>query len=199
MTKSNTITITVAGAAPVITISASTTSLPASGGSVTFSGTTDYPAGTVLYLWESTPGATFVYTGISATVSSTGTYSMPTPINIPANSSAGTQNYAFFTGNSSSSSNVQSPQVAVAVAGAPSISISASSTSLPATGGTVTITGTSNYGTGQSMYLFYNGSNTGTTTTSSTGGFSFSQPVPANSSTVAVSDSVYVSDNSAGT
>jgi hypothetical protein len=191
LVKSNEITITVAGA-PTISLSASSTSIPYSGGTITFSGTTNEAAGSTVYWVINGPSGE--YNSGSTTVSSSGTFSFSQTF--PANSLDVSQTYSAY----AQIGTVTSNTVALTQAAAPAtITISASSTSLPASGGTVTITGSSNYPGGSAMYLFYNGANTANTTTSSNGSFSFSITVPANSSASSVTDTVYVSDNSAGT
>lgn len=190
LTRSNTVTITVAGTTETMSISLSTTSIPASGGSVTVSGTTNAPVGTSIHVLANTIVQ-------STTVGSGGTFS--SIFTIPANTTTSTITWAFAAQDMVTlfSTNVIS---ATQAASTVTITISASSTSLPASGGTISLTGTSNYGSGHTMYLFYNGSYTqATTTTSSSGGFSFSFLITANSTTSTITDTLFVSDNSSGT
>jgi hypothetical protein len=80
---SNTVTVTEAGATPTITISASPTSLPDTGGIVSISGTTNEPDGTAFELY-----ANGVDTGVGAT-SAGGTFGMS--YTVPANTGIAAQ------------------------------------------------------------------------------------------------------------
>jgi len=218
MTKSNILETTVQGVAPSISITASTTSLPSSGGTVDFTGSTDLPAGTTLEIQvtggTSTMGYSGIYgyadpitisggggtTGIAGyvTVGSGGSISFS--VNIPSNSSGSTVTYDVYVEDPTTST--VSNTVAISVAStSQSITLTGqSATTLPSSGGSVTFEGTATgYNPGQIFYVFVNGVNTTTTTLGQHYTFSFTLSFPANASTSQVTYDVDVSDNTSNT
>ena len=187
MTKSNVLDVTVQGAAPSISITASTTSLPSSGGTVDFTGSTDLPAGTTLDI--------YVNAGNVGTVTVSGG-SISFSVNIPSNSSGSTVTYDVYLVDPATGT--QSNTVAISVAPASkSIALtSQSATTLPSSGGSVTFAGTAvGYNPGQVFYVFVNGRMVTTTTLGQHYTFSFTLDFPANNSTNPVTYSIDVSDN----
>jgi len=192
MTKSNVFDVQVQGAAPSISITASTTSLPSSGGTVSFTGTTDLPAGTTLdiYVNAGNVGTTSVGSGGSISFS----------VNIPSNSSGSSVTYDVYV--EDPTTGTQSNTVAISVAPtSQSITLTGqSATTLPSSGGSVTFEGTATgYNPGQIFYVFVNGVNTTTTTLGQHYTFSFTLSFPANTSTSQVTYDVDVSDNTSNT
>jgi len=187
MTKSNVLDVTVQGAAPSISITASTTSLPSSGGTVDFTGSTDLPAGTTLDI--------YVNAGNVGTVTVSGG-SISFSVNIPSNSSGSTVTYDVYLVDPATGT--QSNTVAISVAPASkSIALtSQSATTLPSSGGSVTFAGTAvGYNPGQVFYVFVNGRMVTTTTLGQHYTFSFTLDFPANDTTSPVTYSIDVSDN----
>ena len=187
MTKSNVLDVTVQGAAPSISITASTTSLPSSGGTVSFTGSTDLPAGTTLDI--------YVNAGNVGTVTVSGG-SISFSVNIPSNSSGSTVTYDVYLVDPATGT--QSNTVAISVAPASkSITLtSQSATTLPSSGGSVTFAGTAvGYNPGQVFYVFVNGHMITTTTLGSNNTFSFALDFPANNTTNPVTYAIDVSDN----
>ena len=187
MTKSNVLDVTVQGAAPSISITASTTSLPSSGGTVNFTGSTDLPAGTTLDI--------YVNAGNIGTVTVSGG-SISFSVNIPSNSSGSTVTYDVYLVDPVTGT--QSNTVAISVAPASkSITLtSQSATTLPSSGGSVTFAGTAiGYNPGQVFYVFVNGRMITTTTLGQHYTFSFTLDFPANDTTSPVTYSIDVSDN----
>jgi len=187
MTKSNVLDVTVEGAAPSISITASTTSLPSSGGTVDFTGSTDLPAGTTLDI--------YVNAGNVGTVTVSGG-SISFSVNIPSNSSGSTVTYDVYLVDPATGT--QSNTVAISVAPASkSIALtSQSATTLPSSGGSVTFAGTAvGYNPGQVFYVFVNGRMVTTTTLGQHYTFSFTLDFPANDTTSPVTYSIDVSDN----
>jgi len=187
MTKSNVLDVTVQGAAPSISITASTTSLPSSGGTVDFTGSTDLPAGTTLDI--------YVNAGNVGTVTVSGG-SISFSVNIPSNSSGSTVTYDVYLVDPATGT--QSNTVAISVAPASkSIALtSQSATTLPSSGGSVTFAGTAiGYNPGQVFYVFVNGRMITTTTLGQHYTFSFTLDFPANDSTSPVTYTIDVSDN----
>jgi hypothetical protein len=187
MTKSNVLDVTVQGAAPSISITASTTSLPSSGGTVDFTGSTDLPAGTTLDI--------YVNAGNVGTVTVSGG-SISFSVNIPSNSSGSTVTYDVYLVDPATGT--QSNTVAISVAPASkSIALtSQSATTLPSSGGSVTFAGTAvGYNPGQVFYVFVNGRMVTTTTLGQHYTFSFTLDFPANNTTSPVTYSIDVSDN----
>jgi len=187
MTKSNVLDVTVQGAAPSISITASTTSLPSSGGTVNFTGSTDLPAGTTLDI--------YVNAGNIGTVTVSGG-SISFSVNIPSNSSGSTVTYDVYLVDPVTGT--QSNTVAISVAPASkSITLtSQSATTLPSSGGSVTFAGTATgYNPGQVFYVFVNGQMVTTTTLGQHYTFSFTLDFPANNSTSPVTYTIDVSDN----
>jgi len=187
MTKSNILDVTVQGAAPSISITASTTSLPSSGGTVNFTGSTDLPAGTTLDI--------YVNAGNVGTVTVSGG-SISFSVNIPSNSSGSTVTYDVYLVDPATGT--QSNTVAISVAPASkSIALtSQSATTLPSSGGSVTFAGTAvGYNPGQVFYVFVNGRMVTTTTLGQHYTFSFTLDFPANNTTNPVAYAIDVSDN----
>jgi len=187
MTKSNILDVTVQGAAPSISITASTTSLPSSGGTVNFTGSTDLPAGTTLDI--------YVNAGNVGTVTVSGG-SISFSVNIPSNSSGSTVTYDVYLVDPATGT--QSNTVAISVAPASkSIALtSQSATTLPSSGGSVTFAGTATgYNPGQVFYVFVNGQMVTTTTLGQHYTFSFTLDFPANNTTSPVTYAIDVSDN----
>jgi len=187
MTKSNVLDVTVQGAAPSISITASTTSLPSSGGTVSFTGSTDLPAGTTLDI--------YVNAGNVGTVTVSGG-SISFSVNIPSNSSGSTVTYDVYLVDPATGT--QSNTVAISVAPASkSIALtSQSATTLPSSGGSVTFAGTATgYNPGQVFYVFVNGQMVTTTTLGQHYTFSFTLDFPANNTTSPVTYAIDVSDN----
>ena len=192
MTKSNILETTVQGVAPSISITANTTSLPSSGGTVSFTGSTDLPAGTTLdiYVNAGNVGTTSVGSGGSISFS----------VNIPSNSSGSTVTYDVYV--EDTTTGTQSNTVAISVAStSQSITLTGqSATTLPSSGGSVTFEGTATgYNPGQIFYVFVNGVNTTTTTLGQHYTFSFTLSFPANTSTSQVTYDIDVSDNTSNT
>ena len=188
MTKSNVLDVTVQGAAPSISITASTTSLPSSGGTVNFTGSTDLPAGTTLDIYVNAGNVGTV------TVSSGGSISFS--VDIPSNSSGSTVTYDVYLVDPATGT--QSNTVAISVAPASkSITLtSQSATTLPSSGGSVTFAGTATgYNPGQVFYVFVNGRMVTTTTLGQHYTFSFTLDFPANDTTSPVTYTIDVSDN----
>ena len=187
MTKSNVLDVTVQGAAPSISITASTTSLPSSGGTVNFTGSTDLPAGTTLDI--------YVNAGNIGTVTVSGG-SISFSVNIPSNSSGSAVTYDVYLVDPATGT--QSNTVAISVAPASkSIALtSQSATTLPSSGGSVTFAGTATgYNPGQVFYVFVNGQMITTTTLGQHYTFSFTLDFPANDTTNPVAYAIDVSDN----
>jgi hypothetical protein len=192
MTKSNVLDLTVEGAAPSITITTSTTSLPSSGGTVNFTGSTDLPAGTTLdiYVNAGNVGTTSVGSGGSISFS----------VAIPSNPSGSTVTYDVYV--EDPTTGTQSNTVAISVApSSMSITLTGqSATTLPSSGGSVTFEGTATgYNPGQIFYVFVNGVNTTTTTLGQHYTFSFTLSFPANDTTNPVTYAIDVSDNTSNT
>jgi len=192
MTKSNVFDVQVQGVAPSISITANTTSLSSSGGTVDFTGSTDLPAGTTLdiYVNAGNVGSTSVGSGGSISFS----------VAIPSNSSGSTVTYDVYV--EDPTTGTQSNTVAISVAPA-SMSITLtgqSATTLPSSGGSVTFEGTATgYNPGQIFYVFVNGVNTTTTTLGQHYTFSFTLNFPANDTTSPETYAVDVSDNTSNT
>ena len=192
MTKSNVFDVQVQGVAPSISITANTTSLSSSGGTVDFTGSTDLPAGTTLdiYVNAGNVGSTSVGSGGSISFS----------VAIPSNSSGSTVTYDVYV--EDPTTGTQSNTVAISVAPA-SMSITLtgqSATTLPSSGGSVTFEGTATgYNPGQIFYVFVNGVNTTTTTLGQHYTFSFTLNFPANDTTSPETYTIDVSDNTSNT
>jgi len=187
MTKSNVFDVQVQGVAPSISITANTTSLPSSGGTVSFTGSTDLPAGTTLDI--------YVNAGNIGTVTVSGG-SISFSVDIPSNSSGSTVTYDVYLVDPATGT--QSNTVAISVAPASkSIALtSQSATTLPSSGGSVTFAGTATgYNPGQVLYVFVNGQMITTTTLGQHYTFSFALNFPANNSTNPVTYAIDVSDN----
>jgi len=192
MTKSNVLDVQVQSAAPSISITASTTSLSSSGGTVSFTGSTNLSAGTTLdiYVNAGNVGTTSVGSGGSISFS----------VNIPSNSSGSTVTYDVYV--EDPTTGTQSNTVAISVAStSQSITLTGqSATTLPSSGGSVTFEGTATgYNPGQIFYVFVNGVNTTTTTLGQHYTFSFTLSFPANTSTSQVTYDIDVSDNTSNT
>jgi len=192
MTKSNVLDVQVQSAAPSISITASTTSLSSSGGTVSFTGSTNLSAGTTLdiYVNAGNVGTTSVGSGGSISFS----------VNIPSNSSGSTVTYDVYV--EDPTTGTQSNTVAISVAPtSQSITLTGqSATTLPSSGGSVTFEGTATgYNPGQIFYVFVNGVNTTTTTLGQHYTFSFTLSFPANTSTSQVTYDIDVSDNTSNT
>jgi len=192
MTKSNVFGVQVQGVAPSISITASTTSLSSSGGTVSFTGTTNLPAGTTLdiYVNAGNVGSTSVGSGGSISFS----------VAIPSNSSGSTVTYDVYL--EYPTTGTLSNTVAISVVPASkSITLTGqSATTLPSSGGSVTFEGTATgYNPGQIFYVFVNGVNTTTTTLGQHYTFSFTLNFPANDTTSPVTYAVDVSDNTGNT
>ncbi len=188
MTKSNVLDVTVQGAAPSISITASTTSLPSSGGTVSFTGSTDLPAGTTLDIYVNAGNVGTVTVGSGGSISFS--------VNIPSNSSGSSVTYDVYLVDPATGT--QSNTVAISVAPASqSIALtSQSATTLPSSGGSVTFAGTATgYNPGQVFYVFVNGQMVTTTTLGQHYTFSFTLNFPANNSTSPVTYAIDVSDN----
>jgi len=187
MTKSNVFDVQVQGVAPSISITANTTSLPSSGGTVSFTGSTDLPAGTTLDI--------YVNAGNIGTVTVSGG-SISFSVDIPSNSSGSTVTYDVYLVDPATGT--QSNTVAISVAPASkSIALtSQSATTLPSSGGSVTFAGTATgYNPGQVFYVFVNGQMVTTTTLGQHYTFSFTLDFPANDTTSPVTYTIDVSDN----
>jgi len=192
MTKSNVLDVTVEGAAPSITITASTTSLPSSGGTVSFTGSTDLPAGTTLDIYVNAGNVGTVTVGSGGSISFS--------VNIPSNSSGSSVTYDVYLVDPATGT--QSNTVAISVAPASkSIALtSQSATTLPSSGGSVTFAGTATgYNPGQVFYVFVNGQMVTTTTLGQHYTFSFTLNFPANNTTSPVTYAIDVSDNTSNT
>ena len=188
MTKSNILDVTVQGAAPSISITASTTSLPSSGGTVDFTGSTDLPAGTTLDIYVNAGNVGTVTVGSGGSISFS--------VDIPSNSSGSTVTYDVYLVDPATGT--QSNTVAISVAPASkSITLtSQSATTLPSSGGSVTFAGTAvGYNPGQVFYVFVNGQMVTTTTLGQHYTFSFTLDFPANNTTSPVTYTIDVSDN----
>jgi len=188
MTKSNVLDVTVEGAAPSISITASTTSLPSSGGTVDFTGSTDLSAGTTLDIYVNAGNVGTVTVGSGGSISFS--------VNIPSNSSGSTVTYDVYLVDPATGT--QSNTVAISVAPASkSIALtSQSATTLPSSGGSVTFAGTAvGYNPGQVFYVFVNGRMVTTTTLGQHYTFSFTLDFPANNTTNPVAYAIDVSDN----
>ena len=188
MTKSNVFDVQVQGAAPSISITASTTSLPSSGGTVDFTGSTDLPAGTTLDIYVNAGNIGTVTVGSGGSISFS--------VDIPSNSSGSTVTYDVYLVDPATGT--QSNTVAISVAPASkSITLtSQSATTLPSSGGSVTFAGTAvGYNPGQVFYVFVNGRMITTTTLGQHYTFSFTLDFPANNTTSPVTYSIDVSDN----
>ena len=192
MTKSNILETTVQGAAPSISITANTTSLPSSGGTVNFTGSTNLSAGTTLdiYVNAGNVGTTSVGSGGSISFS----------VNIPSNSSGSTVTYDVYVEDPTTSTVSNTVAISVAPTSTSITLTGQSATTLPSSGGSVTFEGTATgYNPGQIFYVFVNGVNTTTTTLGSHYTFSFTLSFPANTSTSPVTYDVDVSDNTSNT
>ena len=192
MTKSNVFDVAVQGASPFISITASTTSLSSSGGTVDFTGTTNLPAGTTLdiYVNAGNVGTTSVGSGGSISFS----------VAIPSNPSGSTVTYDVYV--EYPATGTLSNTVAISVAPASkSITLTGqSATTLPSSGGSVTFEGTATgYNPGQIFYVFVNGVNTTTTTLGQHYTFSFTLNFPANDTTSPETYTIDVSDNTSNT
>ena len=192
MTKSNVFDVAVQGASPFISITASTTSLSSSGGTVDFTGTTNLPAGTTLdiYVNAGNVGSTSVGSGGSISFS----------VAILSNSSGSTVTYDVYL--EYPTTGTLSNTVAISVAPASkSITLTGqSATTLPSSGGSVTFEGTATgYNPGQIFYVFVNGVNTTTTTLGQHYTFSFTLNFPANDTTSPETYAIDVSDNTGNT
>jgi len=194
MTKSNVLDLTVQGAAPSISITASTTSLPSSGGTVDFTGSTNLPAGSTVYWVINGPSGE--YDSGSTTVSSSGTFSFSDTF--PANTYSVPETYSVYAQIGSVTSNTLTITVAAV---SKSINLtSQSATTLPSSGGTVTFSGTATgYNPGQVFYVFVNGQMVTTTTLGQHYTFSFTLNFPANDTTSPETYAVDVSDNTSNT
>ena len=192
MTKSNVFDVQVQGAAPSISITASTTSLPSSGGTVDFTGTTNLPAGTTLdiYVNAGNVGSTSVGSGGSISFS----------VAIPSNSSGSTVTYDVYVEDPTTGTLSNTVAISVAPASKSITLTGQSATTLPSSGGSVTFEGTATgYNPGQIFYVFVNGVNTTTTTLGQHYTFSFTLSFPANDTTSPVTYAVDVSDNTSNT
>jgi len=192
MTKSNVLDVTVEGAAPSITITTSTTSLPSSGGTVDFTGTTNLPAGTTLdiYVNAGNVGSTSVGSGGSISFS----------VAIPSNPSGSTVTYDVYLEDPTTGTLSNTVAISVAPASKSITLTGQSATTLPSSGGSVTFEGTATgYNPGQIFYVFVNGVNTTTTTLGQHYTFSFTLNFPANDTTSPVTYAVDVSDNTSNT
>jgi len=192
MTKSNVLDVQVQGVAPSISITASTTSLPSSGGTVDFTGSTDLPAGTTLdiYVNAGNVGTTSVGSGGSISFS----------VNIPSNPSGSTVTYDVYVEDPTTSTLSNTVAISVAPASKSIALTSQSATTLPSSGGTVNFLGTATgYNPGQVFYVFVNGVNTTTTTLGQHYTFSFTLNFPANDTTSPETYAVDVSDNTSNT
>jgi len=188
MTKSNVFDVQVQGAAPSISITANTTSLPSSGGTVNFTGSTDLPAGTTLDIYVNAGNVGTVTVGSGGSISFS--------VDIPSNSSGSTVTYDVYLVDPATGT--QSNTVAISVAPASkSITLtSQSATTLPSSGGSVTFAGTAvGYNPGQVFYVFVNGQMVTTTTLGQHYTFSFTLDFPANNTTSPVTYTIDVSDN----
>ena len=188
MTKSNVFDVQVQGVAPSISITASTTSLPSSGGTVNFTGSTDLPAGTTLDIYVNAGNVGTVTVGSGGSISFS--------VAIPSNSSGSTVTYDVYLVDPATGT--QSNTVAISVAPASkSIALtSQSATTLPSSGGSVTFAGTATgYNPGQVFYVFVNGQMVTTTTLGQHYTFSFTLDFPANNTTSPVTYAIDVSDN----
>jgi len=190
MTKSNVFDVQVQGVAPSISITASTTSLPSSGGTVNFTGSTNLPAGSTVYWVINGPSGE--YDSGSTTVSSSGTFSFSDTF--PANTYSVPETYSVYAQIGSVTSNTLTITVAAV---SKSINLtSQSATTLPNSGGTVTFSGTATgYNPGQVFYVFVNGHMITTTTLGQHYTFSFTLDFPANNTTSPVTYTIDVSDN----
>ena len=215
MTKSNVLETTVQGAAPSISITASTTSLPSSGGTVDFTGSTDLPAGTTLEIQVTGGTSTMGYsgdvygyadpitisggggtTGIAGyvTVGSGGSISFS--LSFTSNLTGSTVTYGVYLLDPATGTQSNTVTISIAPASKSITLTSQSATTLPSSGGSVTFAGTATgYNPGQVFYVFVNGVNTTTTTLGSNNTFSFTLDFPANNTTSPVTYSIDVSDN----
>jgi len=219
MTKSNVFDVTVEGAAPSISIAASTTSLSSSGGTVNFTGSTDLPAGTTLEIQVTGGTSTMGYsggvygysdpitisggggtTGIAGyvTVGSGGSISFS--LNFTSNPSASTVTYGVYVEDTTTGTQSNTVTISIAPASKSITLTSQSATTLPSSGGSVTFSGTATgYNPGQVFYVFVNGVNTTTTTLGSDYTFSFTLNFPANDTTSPETYTIDVSDNTSNT
>jgi len=219
MTKSNVFDVTVEGAAPSISITASTTSLSSSGGTVDFTGSTDLPAGTTLEIQVTGGTSTMGYsggvygyadpitisggggtTGIAGyvTVGSGGSISFS--LNFSSNPSASTVTYGVYVEDTTTGTQSNTVTISIAPASKSITLTSQSATTLSSSGGSVTFSGTATgYNPGQVFYVFVNGVNTTTTTLGSDYTFSFTLSFPANDTTSPVTYTIDVSDNTSNT
>jgi hypothetical protein len=192
MTKSNVFGVQVQGAAPSISITASTTSLPSSGGTVNFTGSTNLPSGATLDI--------YVNAGNVATTSVGSGGSISFSVNIPSNSSGSTVTYDVYVEDPTTSTVSNTVAISVAPTSQSITLTGQSATTLPSSGGSVTFEGTATgYNPGQIFYVFVNGVNTTTTTLGQHYTFSFTLSFPANTSTSQVTYDVDVSDNTSNT
>jgi len=192
MTKSNVLDITVQGVAPSISITASTTSLSSSGGTVNFTGSTDLPAGTTLdiYVNAGNVGTTSVGSGGSISFS----------VAIPSNPTGSTVAYGVYVEDPTTSTRSNTVAISVAPASKSITLLSPSATTLPSSGGSVNFEGTATgYNPGQIFYVFVNGVNTTTTTLGQHYTFSFTLNFPANDTTSPETYAIDVSDNTSNT
>ena len=193
MTKSNVLDVTVEGATPSISITASTTSLPSSGGTVDFTGSTNLPAGSTVYWVINGPSGE--YDSGSTTVSSSGTFSFSETF--PANTYSVPETYSVYAQIGSVTSNTLTITVAAI---SESINLtSQSATTLPSSGGTVSFTGTTNLPAGTTLDIYVNAGNVGTTSVGSGGSISFSVAIPSNPTGSTVTYDVYVENPTTGT
>jgi len=192
MTKSNVLEEVVQGVAPSISITTNTTSLPSSGGTVDFTGSTNLPAGTTLYIYVNAGNVG------SLTVGSGG--SLAFSINIPGNASGSTVTYDVYVVYPTTKTSSNTVAISVAPASMSITLTGQSAKSLPSSGGSVTFEGTATgYNPGQVFYVFVNGVNTTTTTLGQHYTFSFTLSFPANTSTSQVTYDIDVSDNTGNT
>jgi len=218
MTKSNVLDVTVQGAAPFITITASTTSLPSSGGTVDFTGSTDLPAGTTLEIQvtggTSAMSSSSIYgsadpititggggtTGIAGyvTVGSGGSISFS--LNFTSNPTGSTVTYGVYVEDTTTGTQSNTVTISIAPASKSITLTSQSATTLSSSGGSVTFSGSATgYNPGQVFYVFVNGVNTTTTTLGSNLTFSFTLSFPANDTTSPETYTIDVSDNTSNT
>ena len=192
MTKSNVFDVQVQGASPSISITASTTSLPSSGGTVSFTGTTDLPAGTTLDIYVNAGNVGTVTVGSGGSISFS--------VNIPSNSSGSTVTYDVYVEDPTTGTQSNTVTISIAPASQSITLTGQSATTLPSSGGSVTFEGTATgYNPGQIFYVFVNGVNTTTTTLGQHYTFSFTLSFPANTSTSQVTYDIDVSDNTSNT
>jgi hypothetical protein len=199
MVVSNTLKITVSPAVASINISVSPTSLSASGGDITITGTTDLPNGTTITIniSESISG----YSNSLSTSVSSGGFSTSTTL--PANLYASSLTYSVQATATYNGSPVNSNVVDVTEAApTPSITLSSNTTSLPSSGGTVTFFGSVvGINPGTVLYVFSNGIQVTTTKVGSryTFGFEFTLSFPANTTLTAETYTIDVSTDQSNT